>query len=54
MKANCSRCGKVTEFVQIETMTKAGDHGYCAATGWRCSQCGFVPFVAPEEVKGEK
>lgn len=54
MKANCSRCGKVTEFCKIETVMRAGDHGFCKSTGWRCSQCGFVPFVAPEEVKGEK
>lgn len=47
----CPRCGKKSIFVERQTISKAGDNGFCSGTGFSCSKCGFAPFILPE-IKG--
>lgn len=51
MRAFCQKCKKVTEFRSLSSVVKAGDNGYCTEEVWNCEECGFTPFLKPEEVK---
>lgn len=44
----CPKCGERSIFVEIGTVSKAGDNGYCSGRSYSCQKCGFVPFLLPK------
>lgn len=44
MKGHCTKCGKITEFVEKESCARAGDRGYTPAKAMVCAECGFSPL----------
>ena len=51
MKAFCNKCQKITDFETRTTAVKAGDNGFSHQEYWYCTECGFAPFIKPQEEK---